>query len=69
MSEKVDQIRNITTKQLDYIESLQKRLEYQKYTILDIASEICGKRIQHFVELDIKQASVLIEQLKDLLGE
>lgn len=60
---------SITSKQLDYIEALQDRLEYQKFTILNMCSEIRGSRVVHYSDLSKTEASTLIQQLKDLLGD
>ena len=56
----------MTTKQLDFIESLTEQLDLHPMTVLGIAKEIAEANISCVGQLDVKQASKLIEGLLDL---
>lgn len=58
----------LTSKQLDFIEALEEQCELLRFSVLNMASEIRGERIQHLSSLTKEEASVLIEQLLELKG-
>ncbi len=53
----------ITTKQLEFIDSLTTQLSYGRQDTLEQATKISGKFVSTLEELDVKEASQLIAYL------
>lgn len=54
----------ITTKQLDYIESLMEQVDMSNMELLSKCSELRGSRISHYSDLTKQEASDIIGYLK-----
>lgn len=66
MLPKKQTLRTITQKQIDYILILGNQLDLNRQDVLERATKTCGRFIADLGELNIQEASTLIDYLKEL---